>query len=159
MTATTRPGWERFGDAMVGWCGYLLLVPATVLALLAGPKDPAWQATTLGIVALAAAWIYLLFTRLRPPRQARRLRVGVFFIGILALATALMLLHSLFFIFLITAYFHASLLRPWPLIVLGVGLTIRPFLIDTIITGFPGPPSPAGPSSSRSLSSRRSPLD
>ena len=123
MTASTKPGWERFGDAMVGWCGYLLLAPATVLALLAGPNDLAWQATTLGIVALTAAWIYLLFTRLRPPRQEHRLRVGVFFIGVLALAAVLMLRQPLFFIFMISGFFYASILRPLPLAFVGVFAT------------------------------------
>ena len=120
---------------MVGWCGYLLLVPATVLALLAGPKDTAWQATTLGIVAAAAAWIYLLFSRLSPPRQAHRLRVGVFFIGVLALASVLMLRQPLFFIFTISGFFYASMLRPLPLAFVGVAATS--FLVNTLIAGFP----------------------
>ena len=135
MSGSTKPGWERFGDAMVGWCGYLLLVPATVLGLLAGPKDLAWQATTLGIVALTAAWIYLMFTRLRPPWQEHRLRVGVFFIGVLALAAALMLRHPLFFIFMISGFFYASILRPLPLAFVGVFATS--FLVNTLIAGFP----------------------
>ena len=135
MSGSTKPGWERFGDAMVGWCGYFLLVPATVLGLLAGPKDLAWQATTLAIVALSAAWIYLLFTRLRPPRQEHRLRVGVFFIGILAFAAVLMLRQPLFFIFMISGFFYASILRPLPLAFVGVFATS--FLVNTLIAGFP----------------------
>ena len=56
------------------WCGYVLLALATVLALLTGPKNLAWQATTLAIVAAAAGWIYLMFTRAR--RRSRRIGCG-----------------------------------------------------------------------------------
>ena len=135
MSGSTKPTWERFGDAMVGWCGYFLLVPATVLGLLAGPKDLAWQATTLGIVGLTAAWIYLMFTRLRQPWQEHRLRVDVFFIGVLGLAAVLMLRQPLFFIFMISGFFYASILRPLPLAFVGVFATS--FLVNTLIAGFP----------------------
>ncbi len=120
---------------MVGWCGYFLLAPATILGLLAGPKDLAWQATTLGIAGLTAAWIYLMFTRLRPPWQEHRLRVDVFFIGVLGLAAVLMLRQPLFFIFMISGFFYASILRPLPLAFVGVFATS--FLVNTLIAGFP----------------------
>ena len=135
MNASAKPRWERFGDAMVGWCGYALLVPATVIGLLAGPKDLAWQATTLAIAVVAAGWIYLMFTRLPPPRQAHRLRVGIFFVGILVLASILMLRQPLFFIFMISGFFYASILRPLPLAFIGVFATS--FLVNTLIAGFP----------------------
>ena len=135
MTSTRKPGWERFGDALVGWCGYLLLVPATILGVLAGPDDLAWQATTLAIAALAAVWIYVLFTRLTPPRQEHRLRVGVFFVGVLAFAAILMLRQPLFFVFMISGFFYASILRPLALAVVGVFATS--FLVNTLIAGFP----------------------
>ena len=135
MNASAKPAWERFGDAMVGWCGYVLLVPATVIALLAGPKDPGWQVTTIAIAALAAGWIYLMFTRLPAPRQAHRLRMGIFFVGVLALASVLMLRQPVFFIFTISGFFYASTLRPLPLAIVGVFATS--FLINTLIAGFP----------------------
>ena len=135
MTEPTKPAWERFGDAMVGWCGYALLLPATVIALLAGPKDLAWQLTTVAIAVAAAAWIYLVFTRLPPPRQAHRLRMGIFFAGLLLLGAVLMLRMPLFFIFMISGFFYASILRPLPLAFLGVFATS--FLSNTLIAGFP----------------------
>ena len=138
MTAATKPGWERFGDALVGWCGYLLLVPATILSLLAGPDDIAWRLTTLAIAAVAAAWTYLLFTRLEPPRQAHRLRVAVFFVGIMAIGSVLTVRQPLFFIFLISGFFYASLLRPLPLAFVGVFATS--FLINTLLGGIPRSP-------------------
>jgi signal transduction histidine kinase len=135
MDPPSKPGWERVGDAMVGWCGYLLLIPATILSLLAGPKDPGWQLTTLAIVGTAAAWTYLMFTKLPAPRQAHRLRVGLFFLGLLVLAAILMLRMPLFFIYMISGFFYASILRPLPLAFVGVFATS--FLINTLISGFP----------------------
>ena len=135
MNASVKPAWERFGDAMVGWCGYALLVPPTVFAIVAGAGDPAWLAATLAIAAAVAGWIYLLFTRLPPPRQAHRLRMGVFFTGVLVLASILMLRSPIFFIFTISGFFYASILRPLPLAFVGVFATS--FLINTLIAGFP----------------------
>ena len=136
MNASVKPGWERFGDAMVGWCGYVLLVPPTVVAVLdRNRSDLAWQAATLAIAAVAAGWIYLMFTRLPPPRQAHRLRMGVFFVGILVLASVLMLRTPLYFIFMISGFFYASMLRPLPLAFVGVFATS--FLVNTLIAGFP----------------------
>jgi signal transduction histidine kinase len=135
MNAAAKPAWKGFGDAMVGWCGYALLVPATAIGLSAGPKDPAWQVTTLAIAVAAATWIYLMFTRIPPLRQAHRVRIGVFFIGVLALASVLMLRMPLYFIFMISGFFYASLLRPLPLAFLGVFATS--FLVNTLIAGFP----------------------
>ncbi len=138
MMDARKPAWERFGDAMVGWCGYALLVPAAIIALVAGPKDLAWQAATVAIAAAAAGWTYVMFTRLPPPRQAHRLRMGVFFTGLLALGAMLMLRAPLFFIFMISGFFYASILRPLPLAFLGVFATS--FLINTLIAGFPDSP-------------------
>ncbi len=135
MNASVKPAWERIGDAMVGWCGYLLLAPPTVIALVAGTGDLAWLATTLAIAAVAAGWIYLMFTRLPPPRQAHRLRIGVFFIGVLVLASLLMLQSPIFFVFMISGFFYASILRPLPLAFVGVFATS--FLVNTLIAGFP----------------------
>ena len=135
MNASVKPGWERFGDAMVGWCGYVLLVPPTVFAIVAGIGDPAWLAMTLAIAAVTAGWIYLMYTRLPPPRQAHRLRMAVFFVGVLILASVLMLRSPIFFIFTISGFFYASTLRPLPLAFVGVFATS--FLINTLIAGFP----------------------
>jgi signal transduction histidine kinase len=135
MNAPVKAGWERFGDAMVGWCGYALLVPPTVLAVLNGIGDPAWLAVTLAIAAVAAGWIYVMFTRLPPPRQAHRLRMAVFFVGVLVLASVLMLQTPLYFIFMISGFFYASMLRPLPLAFVGVFATS--FLVNTLIAGFP----------------------
>ncbi|HEY6608822.1 MAG TPA: sensor histidine kinase [Candidatus Limnocylindria bacterium] len=135
MSDPTKPAWERYGDAMVNWCGYVLLAIATPLAFLAGSGDPAGQAITLAISAGAAAWIHVMYSRLPPPRPTHRLRIGVFFVGLLVLASILMLRQPAYFIFMISGFFYASILRPMPLAFVGVGATS--ILVNTLIAGFP----------------------
>ena len=48
-----------------------------------------------------------------------------------------LLRSQIFFVFGITGFFHAPLLRPWPLTVVGVAATST--LINTVATGFPWP--------------------
>ncbi len=144
MSATTKPAWERFGDAMLDWGGYVLLGFATALVLSAGdpsdgPPDPAWRPTTAAIALGAAAWIYLLYTRRPQPNSEHRLRIDVFFVGLLVFASVLMLRHPLYFIFMITGFFYATVLRPLPLAVLGVAASS--ILVNTLIAGFPQTPA------------------
>jgi signal transduction histidine kinase len=113
----------------------VLLAIAAVIVLLTSGRDPAWQLTTLAIELAAVAWIYLMYTRLSPPRQAHRLRVAVFFVGLLVFASILMLRQPVFFIFMISGFFYASMLRPLPLAFVGVGATS--ILVNTLIAGFP----------------------
>lgn len=121
------------------WLPYITLAFSTLLSLILSPARRSWPETvaTIALVMLAAAWVYGMYTRAPQPRRDHTARVVVYFAGLLLLGAGLMFLHPLFFIFLITAYFHVGLLRPWPLILLGVGVTSA--LIDTIITGFPWP--------------------
>jgi signal transduction histidine kinase len=91
----------------------------------------------LGLVVIAAAWVYLVFTRTPEPRRAHQARIRVYFVGLLAIAAALLLRHPLFYVFAITGVFHAIELRPWPVTIVGVGATST--LIQTLTTGFPWP--------------------
>src|SRR4051812_11823432 len=99
MTAATKPSWERFGDAMLDWGGFVLLAFATLLGISAGDPDPGWKVTTLAIAAGAAVWMYVLYTRRPEPNTDHLLRLDVFFVGLLVFASVLMLRHPLFFIF------------------------------------------------------------
>ena len=58
-----------------------------------------------------------------------------YFTGMLVIASVLAAREYLFFIFLITGFFHATVLRPWPLVIIGVFATS--VLINTLIAGFP----------------------
>ena len=135
MTTATKPAWERFGDAMLDWGGYLLLAFATVLGVSAGSPDLAWRLTTLAIAAAAAAWIFVLYTRRPLPNVDHRLRLDVFFVGLVLFASVLMLRQPLFFIFMIAGFFYATALRPLPLAVVGIAATS--ILVNTLIAGFP----------------------
>jgi signal transduction histidine kinase len=135
MNASPKPTWERLGDAMLDWGGYLLLGLATCLVVLVTDADLTWQLVTVAIAAAAAAWIYVLYTRSPKPRLEHRARMSVFFVGLLLLAAILMLRQPLFFVFMIGGFFYATLLRPMALAVAGVAATS--ILINTLIAGFP----------------------
>ena len=139
MSTTSKPTWERLGDAMLDWGGYLLLVLATFLGTSAGDPDPTWRLTTLAIAAAAAGWIIVLYSRAPTPRLAQRARMGIFFVGLLLLASILMLRQPLFFIFMISGFFYASILRPMPVAVLGV--TATSILVNSLISGLPQTPA------------------
>jgi signal transduction histidine kinase len=78
-----------------------------------------------------------MFTRAPQPRQEHPVHMFIYFAGLMIFAGVLMARHPLFFVFAITGFFHAHVLRPMPLMVLGVATTST--LIHTIITGFPWP--------------------
>ena len=128
--------WERWNDASMDWGGYVLLAISSFFALVR-PDPPSERLVTLGIVGVTVAWVYLLYTRAPAPRHAERARMLVYVIGLLALAGLLMTRNPIFFVFAISGYFHASLLRPWPLTILAVFATS--VLINVLITGFPWP--------------------
>ncbi len=120
---------------MLDWGGYLLLAFATVLGVSAGEPGPGLAADDprdrgrRGRLDLRAA------TRGGRPHSDHRLRLDVFFVGLLVFASILMLRQPLFFIFMITGFFYATILRPLPLAVVGIAATS--ILVNTLIAGFP----------------------
>src|SRR6478752_725761 len=127
--------WDELSDAMLSYGGYGLLVAATALALAAGDPDPVWRLTTLGIALVAAGWIYVGYNRLPPPKRDHQARLLVFWIGLVALASILMLRHPLFFVFMIAGFFYATPLRPFPLTVAAVAVTS--ILVNSLLVGLP----------------------
>jgi len=135
MRSSDKPAWERFGDAMLDWGGFVLLAIGTATVVLDGKGDAARLAPTLAIVAAAAAWMVVLYTRAPSPRREQHARMRVFFVGLLVFASALMLRHPLFFVFMISGFFYAAIVRPIPIAIVGVGVTS--VLINTLIAGVP----------------------
>jgi len=133
----TLTTWERWGGRIGNILPYATLAISTAISWLQPGKAPGGHLLNLLLAALAAAWVYFLHTRAgdRRGRQAGRMRL--YFAGFLLLASALMLRHPIFFVFAVTGFFHAADLRPWPVMVLGVGLTS--LLMNTLLTGFPWP--------------------
>ena len=139
MATEQTSTWERFSNALVGWCGYVTLAIGTVLSLTL----PSWVSSevvgTLVLVAISVAWIYLMYTRAPMPKTAHPARMAGFFVGLLVLASALLLRQPLFFVFMISGFFYASVLRPFAVAILGVLATS--ILINTLIVGFPREPA------------------
>lgn len=129
--------WERWNLLLSRWIPYATLALSSILVLPQPSQSSDDRVVILGLVALGAAWIYLAFTRIPEPRRAHQARMRVYFVGLLAIAAALLLRHPLFYVFAITGMFHAAELRPWPATFLGIGATST--LIQTLTTGFPWP--------------------
>ena len=142
MSSATKPTWERFGDAMLDWGGYVLLALATSSGSAPGRRavwTRTWQLTTLAIAAGAAAWMFVAVHRgCRSPNSDHLIRIDVFFVGLLVFASVLMLRQPLFFVFMIAGFFYATILRPLPLAVVGVAATS--ILVNTLIAGLPQTP-------------------
>ena len=98
----------RFAGRLSAGNLQLILALGTVLALMAGGADPVWTVTTLAIVLVTAAWIFVGWTRVPRPRRDHQRRLLVFFVGLVALASILMLRQPLFFIVMIAGFFYAT---------------------------------------------------
>jgi signal transduction histidine kinase len=131
----TGPAWERWGQRIGDWFPYVTLAVSTVLGLIQPGQTWREFSRTAALAALAALWVYVLYTRASKEPGAQPARIILYYTGLLALAALLMSRQSIFFVFAITGLLHASQLKPWPLVFLGVGVTS--ILVNTIITGFP----------------------
>ncbi len=96
MSGSPAPGspppapslYERWSDRLTDWCPYVTLALSSVLALAWSTDSAGERLVTAGLVALAAVWVYLGYTRAPRPRKAHRVRMIVYFIGLLAIAVA-----------------------------------------------------------------------
>jgi signal transduction histidine kinase len=142
MTGTQAPvadrraglDWERWYEKMMVLVPWLLLVPPAVISQVPA-QSGSDRAVTLGLVGMAAAWVYLGHTRAPDERRARTLPMLAYFAGLLVLFAALMSRDLVFVLFTITGFFHAYLVRPWPLGVAAVfGTSV---VLNTMTMGFP----------------------
>lgn len=129
--------WERWDRTIGTWIPYVTLAVSLIVGLLQSGRGQAEIAATAGLAALAAVWVFLLFTRAPEPREAHRLRMMIYYTGLMTIGSVLMSRQPVYFVFMLTGFFHAAVLRPWPLTILGVAITS--ILINTITTGFPWP--------------------
>ena len=127
--------YERWSDRLVDWCPYVTLAVASVLAFAWSTDSVGQRLLTMAMVVLAAIWVFLGYTRAPRPRKDHRARMIVYFAGMLAIASVLAVREYIFFIFLITGFFHATVLRPWPVVIAGVFATS--VTVNTVIGGFP----------------------
>ncbi len=127
--------YERWGDRLTDWCPYVTLAVSAVLGLAWSNDSAEQRFVTAGLVAIAVGWVFLGYTRAPKPRKEHPVRMLVYFIGLLVIASVLALREYIFFIFLITGFFHAMVLRPFPVLIAGVFATS--VLVNTVIGGFP----------------------
>lgn len=128
--------WERNSALVVNWLPYVTLAGSTTISLAL--EDQTWD-ERIGMLALVVAslgWVLQMYTLRSPAWRRRRSTMLVYFTGLLVLASLLILLCSpFFFVFMVTGFMHAFVLRPMPLILLGIFATS--VLINTLPGGLP----------------------
>lgn len=130
-----RSYWDRLFERLLVVIPWALLVVSTVISQLPPDQAAADRLVTLGLVGLAAGWVYLLHTRASEAQLRQSARMVVYFAGLLVLFMALMSRDLIFVLFTITGFFHAFQLKPWPVGVAGVfGTSIA---LNTVTMGAP----------------------
>lgn len=93
--------WEHWYEKMMLVAPWLLLAPATALSQLPDQSGRD-RAITLGIVALAAGWVFAGHTTASPERLQRSVPMLVYFAGLLVFFAVLMDRDLVFVLFTIT---------------------------------------------------------
>ena len=114
--------WEGWVDSFFVWIPYVTLAVSLALAQL-GTSDLSGRLAGGVLVVIAAAWTWLTFTRRGSPARMAQGMLQVYLIGFVVLATVLMFRSPVYLVYAITGFFHASLLRPWSLAFLGIGVS------------------------------------
>ncbi|HLU31728.1 MAG TPA: sensor histidine kinase [Acidimicrobiia bacterium] len=144
MTGTEKPKtdsaespWVRRWERTVDWAPYFTLGIGLALSLTLSGQGGTDRLVTLGLSAVAAVWVLTMFT-LAGERIARQGWVRAYFAGLIVTGALLILHDFYFFVYVISGFFHAYLLRPTALIFLGV------FATSVVINGtvFLGAPEP-----------------
>ena len=102
----------------------LLTIPTAIYFswVLPASGEPFWPegASVLGLVAVSVLWVLFGHTLPLRRRMLRPVPAGIYLVGLLALCVTLMAHSEIFLVFTIAGFFHAYLLTPWPVGVLGV---------------------------------------
>ena len=122
VSLSLTSSWERGFDHVVAWVPYVTLLTGTALSLLSSNQIWTDRLLTLAVATVAASWVWFMFTRAFDRRESQ-IWMRVYFAGLIVLAAGLMAYNGAFFVFAITGFIHAFLLRPAPMAFLGVGLT------------------------------------
>ena len=114
--------WERRYERAFAWIPYITLL---IGCLLSQFRAQPWseRLVTLGIVAVAGVWTWAITAGAGPSFRTRQGVIRIYFVGFLGLATWLIIRDPLFFVYAITGFFHAYLLRPWWVSFAGVATT------------------------------------
>ncbi len=139
MAADGQRDWERWFDRALRWVPYATLAISTTLALAQPDQSWAHRLGTLTVVGVAAGWVFAMYTRRAEAYHEQPVLAALYFAGMLLVATVLMMREPLFFVFTITGFFHAALLSPWIVTILGVFATS--VLINSVPFGLADDPT------------------
>lgn len=115
-----------------------VLLPLSTGFILISDRTFEHKAITLGLAATAGAWTWVMFTRPGLSVGSPRWQMYVYFAGFLVIATVMMWHDPMFFVYVISGFFHAFLIRPWSVAFIGVGATS--ILVNlTIVRNNPDP--------------------
>ena len=112
--------WERWVDTAFAWVPYALLAMSLALAQFEG-RSGSDRLLTIGLTAMAVAWTWATFTRVERPTRVPQGTLRLYIFGFLIIAGVLVSHQTIFLIYGCAGFFHAALLRPWPLVFLGIG--------------------------------------
>ncbi|MFB4286258.1 sensor histidine kinase [Nonomuraea sp. ATR24] len=104
--------WERRFENAVEIVPYVTLAVSLVISLASPDQPPGGIARTLGLAALALAWIVGTRTLLPAAVRRRRIYVTVHFLGVLATAALLTFHDPIFVIYCISGFFLAAHFAP-----------------------------------------------
>src|SRR5262249_31607493 len=115
--------WERRYFKALDVAPYVLLGVSTLLSQLQPSQTAGDHLAMIGLAALAAAWVLVMYTL--PPPQWRQHPGAMlaYFAGLLAIGGALEARSIVFLAFVITGFFQAFIVLPTALAFLGVAAT------------------------------------
>ncbi len=114
--------WERGFEKVVVWVPYFTLALGTTLSLLAPGQTWGERMLTLGLSAATAAWVLVMFS-LAGERRTSQAWMRVYLFGVILIAAGLMAYDTSFFVFAITGFIQAYVLRPVLVGFIAVALT------------------------------------
>ena len=123
--------WERWVNSFFGWIPYLTLAISLAISQV-GSRTTSHRLTVIGLTLAAALWTWLTFARQGPPSTIRQRTLYLYFAGFLVLAAVLTVRDTVFLVYAISGFFHASLLRPWSVAFAGImttGLIVHSHII------------------------------
>lgn len=129
--------WERNSNITVHWTPYVTLAVSTTLLLTVSKSDWSERLITLAIAAAALLWVLFWFTLAPQSRRERLLPMAIYFTGFLAFATVLTTRELYFFVFTITGFLHAFLLKR--MVLVFAGLFATSISVNIVTAGFPPP--------------------
>ncbi|MFG3342851.1 sensor histidine kinase [Glycomyces sp. NPDC048151] len=127
---------ESLYHRLLDWMPYATLGLSAALSSLISQRPLEYQLQTLALAAATALWVYLMFTRIPSKDEASSARLAVYLFVMLALGAALMARDMMFFIFVVTGFFHAGYMKTMPALAAGIGASS--IVVNSSIVTSPG---------------------